>query len=131
MRYNDATNTANTDASGYHHTITLASMGAAADCLDRLESGTPLHVALRRLMASDLGHPDWLLAYWERDTLFSVQARRGWIEPDRAPLPFSTAAYQRASCVANDQRGAIIAVLAIGRPDRHPHFHSDHAAGHV
>lgn len=88
MSYNEATNTANTDTGGYHHTITLASMRAAVDHLERLGSKTPLHVALRTLMASDLGHHDWLLAYWNHETLFSVQARREWIEPDRAPLPF-------------------------------------------
>ena len=32
-RYNEATNTANTDSGGYHHTITLASMRAAAEHL--------------------------------------------------------------------------------------------------
>ncbi len=87
-RYNDATNTANTDEGGYHHTITLASMRAAADRLHRAGPETPLHVVLRTLLASDLGARDWLLAYWTRETLFSVAARRDWIDPDRRPLPF-------------------------------------------
>jgi hypothetical protein len=30
----------------------------------------------------------WLLAYWTRERLFSVDARRGWTEPDLKPLPF-------------------------------------------
>jgi hypothetical protein len=88
IAYNDATGTANTDTGGYHHTITRASMRAAQDHLIRLGSETPLHDALRALMASDLGRPDWLLAYWQRDTLFSVRARRKWVAPDKAPLPF-------------------------------------------
>lgn len=87
-RYNEATNTANTDTSGYHHTITLASMRAAADIHKRLGSETPLHVVLHTLMASDLGHHDWLMVYWSREVLFGLQARRDWVEPDRAPLPF-------------------------------------------
>jgi len=87
-RYNEATNTANTDSGGYHHTITLASMRAAAEHLRERPQDTPLHAVLRSLMASPLGHPDWLLSYWRRETLFSVAARRGWVEPDRAPLPF-------------------------------------------
>ncbi|WP_166144893.1 hypothetical protein [Methylosinus sp. RM1] len=87
-RYNEATNTANTDASGYHHTITLASMRAAAEHLRTHAPDAPLHAVLRSLMASPLGHPDWLLSYWNRETLFSVAARRAWVEPDRAPLPF-------------------------------------------
>ena len=88
MRYNDATGTANTDTSGYHHSITLASMRAVADLLRRLEPGTPLCDALGRLMASDLGNRDWLLKYWRRETLFGAQARKTWVEPDRAKLPF-------------------------------------------
>jgi hypothetical protein len=39
-------------------------------------------------MASPLGHPDWLLAYWSRARLFSTAARRRWAEPDIAALPF-------------------------------------------
>lgn len=87
-RYNEATNTPNTDASGYHHTITLASMRGAADCLAGHPENTPLHVVHSALMASRLGDRDWLLAYWSREVLFSVAARRGWVSPDIAPLPF-------------------------------------------
>ncbi len=87
-RYNEATNTANTDMGGYHHTITLASMRGAADYLASHPDNTPLHVVHAGLMASRFGHPDWLFAYWSREGLFSVPARRGWIEPDLATLPF-------------------------------------------
>ena len=87
-RYNEATNTANTDTGGYHHTITLASMTAAAGCLAGCAPGTPTHVVLASLMASRLGNPDWLLAHWSRRTLFGVTARREWVAPDIAPLPF-------------------------------------------
>jgi len=86
--YNEATKTANTDTGGYHHTITLASMRAAADCLAGHSPDVPLHIVLSDLMASRYGNPDWLLTYWTRALLFSVPARRGWIEPDLAPLPF-------------------------------------------
>jgi hypothetical protein len=87
-RYNEATNTPNTDHSGYHHTITLASMRAADHHLRRCDAEAPLHEVLRSLMASPLGHSEWPLRYWNRDTLFSVAARRAWVGPDRAPLPF-------------------------------------------
>lgn len=87
-RYNAATNTANTDTAGYHHTITLASLRAAAAHLASHPADTPLHRVLAGLMASRHGKPDWLLAYWSRDRLFSLPARRGWTEPDLAPLPF-------------------------------------------
>lgn len=87
-RYNEATNTANTDSGGYHHSITIASIRAAADHLSRHPAGTPLQVVLSALMASRQGDPGWLLDHWSRDLLFSVSARRHWVEPDIAPLPF-------------------------------------------
>ena len=89
-RYNEATSTANTDTGGYHHTITLASMAAAAGCLADCTPGTPLPVVLASLLASRLGSPGWLLAHWSAGTLFSVAARRQWVAPDLAPLPFPT-----------------------------------------
>lgn len=85
--YNDATNTPNTDTDGYHHSITLASMAAAAAALDAMP-GAPLSDVLASLMAGPLGQSGWLLAYWRRETLFSVAARRGWVAPDLAPLAF-------------------------------------------
>lgn len=87
-RYNDATNTPNTDTGGYHHTITLASMRAAAAWIGRYPPDAPLSSILSALMASDAGDPDWLLACWHRETLFSVRARPHWVDPDLAPLPF-------------------------------------------
>lgn len=88
-RYNEATGTPNTDTEGYHHTITVASLRAAADCLERSGPATPLNVVLADIMASELGGRDWILAYWRLETLFSVEARRDWVEPDLDPLPFS------------------------------------------
>lgn len=86
-RYNESTGVANTDTTGYHETITLASLRAARDWLAH-RSGVALHVALNDLMRSQFGRPDWLLLYWSRTTLFGVTARRTWVPPDQQPLPF-------------------------------------------
>jgi hypothetical protein len=86
--YNEATGTANTDTSGYHHTITIASLRAAAYHLAIHAGDTPIHVVLNRLMASPQGNTGWPLSYWHRETLFSVTARRTWVEPDIEALPF-------------------------------------------
>lgn len=85
--YNEATGVANTDSTGYHETITLASVRAARAWL-HARPHKALHVSLLELLASHYGHSDWLLAYWSKPLLFSVEARRGWVEPDLAPLPF-------------------------------------------
>lgn len=86
--YNEATGTANTDTGGYHHTITLASLRAVRDFLARLPAGTPLNVACEHLLSSPYGNKAWLLEFWTAEVLFSSNARRAWVPPDRAPLPF-------------------------------------------
>jgi hypothetical protein len=85
--YNEATGVANTDASGYHETITIASLRAAHAWLDDRE-GSTLQAALVELLASPFGRSDWLLQHWSKALLFSVPARRAWVEPDLSPLPF-------------------------------------------
>lgn len=85
--YNEATDTPNTDTGGYHHTITLASLGAASEFLGRYPADRPLHLIVDDLMASPLGSPDWLMEYWSKPHLFSVEARRGWAAPDLQPFP--------------------------------------------
>jgi len=85
--YNEATGVANTDSSGYHETITIASLRAARSWLVE-RAHVPLHAALNELLASHHGRSDWLLEYWSRPLLFSVVARRTWVEPDLKPLPF-------------------------------------------
>lgn len=85
--YNEATGGENTDTAGYHHTITLASIAAAAAFLGRYPEEHPLHAVVDDLMASPLGDPGWLMAYWSRPRLFSAEARRGWVEPDIRAFP--------------------------------------------
>ncbi|MBI1339141.1 hypothetical protein GC169_02860 [bacterium] len=84
--YNVSTGTANTDAAGYHHTITIASMRAAASMLAAAGAGAPLAGVLAAIMSSPFGRSDWLLAHWSRPVLFSAAARRGWVDPDLSPL---------------------------------------------
>lgn len=85
--YNEATGVRNTDTTGYHETITFASLRAAAAWLAKRPNAA-LHEALAELLASAFGRSDWLLAYWSKPVLFSLEARRGWVEPNLQPLPF-------------------------------------------
>jgi hypothetical protein len=85
--YNEATGVHNTDTTGYHETITLASLRAAGAWL-RGRSGVPLYEALNELLATAYGRSDWLLGYWSRPLLFSVAARKAWVNPDLRELPF-------------------------------------------
>jgi hypothetical protein len=81
-RHNESVGTPNTDHSGYHETITrLYVDGIARHIAAHAEQ--PFEVGLRRLLASPLGSRDWPLTYFTVDRLFSIEARRGWLEPDR------------------------------------------------
>jgi hypothetical protein len=85
--YNESIGGANTATSGYHETITQASIRAARSHLH--ESPTqPLYETCNALMTSPLGNSEWLLHYWSRPRLFSVEARRTWLDPDLSELPF-------------------------------------------
>lgn len=84
--YNEATGTPNTDTSGYHETITAASL-AIAKAHRRDHPGAPIFEQVNGLLAGPCGRSDWVFTYWSRERLFTVEARRGWVPPDLRPLP--------------------------------------------
>jgi hypothetical protein len=87
-RYNDAVGVPNTATRGYHATITEASLRGAAHALAAAGPDAPLAPVLAALLASPLGQSRWPLAHWSEPRLMSVEARRGWLDPDLAPLPW-------------------------------------------
>jgi hypothetical protein len=87
-RYNDAVGVPNSATRGYHATITIASLRGAAGFLAGAGPDVALAPVLAGLLASPLGQSRWLLDHWSELRLMSLEARRGWLEPDRAPLPF-------------------------------------------
>jgi len=86
--YNEATGTPNSATEGYHETITQGSLRAARHFLGHTPAGQSLFETVNAVIASELGDPDWLLAYWSRDRLFSAAARAAWVGPDLEPLPY-------------------------------------------
>jgi hypothetical protein len=86
--YNEHTGVVNNDISGYHETITLASIRAACAVLSAYGKNAPLHEVANALLASDLGRSEWLLRHWSKSLLFAPQARKRWIDPDLEPFPY-------------------------------------------
>jgi hypothetical protein len=86
-RLNDAHGTVNSDTSGYHETITRCYV----HFIDQFLRSCPREMAFDRrvdeLLRSTLAGKDFLLQYYRRATLMSVDARRGWVAPDLAALP--------------------------------------------
>jgi len=69
----------NSDTEGYHETLTVYYVTAVA------EADSPDPETLFEVEFCDRKAP---LRHWTRDELFSTAARRGWVEPDVAPLPW-------------------------------------------
>ncbi|PTS89447.1 MULTISPECIES: hypothetical protein [unclassified Caulobacter] len=84
--YNVAAGGVNDDTSGYHETLTQAYLAAIRAFVSDLPEGLSDGEAVARLLASPMGDRAWPLTFWSRERLFSVEARRTWLEPDLAPL---------------------------------------------
>ncbi len=55
--------------------------------LARVDEGLPLVAKVNGLLAAEEGRRDWPLRFYDPKTLFSREARLGWVEPDLAALP--------------------------------------------
>jgi hypothetical protein len=84
---NDAHGTINSDTGGYHETITGAYVRLIAAFLRARPAGEEIDAGVAALLASPLAARDALMRHYSRERLFSVAARRGWVEPDLEPLP--------------------------------------------
>ena len=84
-RHNESVGTANTDTDGYHETITRLYMTAIAAHVAQHRHLT-FDESLAALLASPPGDSAWPLEHYSRERLFSLAARRGWIEPDLQPI---------------------------------------------
>ncbi|MAK60366.1 MAG: hypothetical protein CMK09_05265 [Ponticaulis sp.] len=80
--YNLSCGVWNTDTDGYHETITLASIRAADAVLKKVSGDLSLHEAVNAVLMSGYGKSGWILEYWSKPVLFSVEARRNWVPPD-------------------------------------------------
>jgi hypothetical protein len=88
-RLNEAHGTVNDDKGGYHETITRAYVLLLSDFVGT-KAGLPAADCVQALLGSPLIAKTALLRFYSETTLLSVSARRGWLEPDVAPLRFST-----------------------------------------
>ncbi|MGL3820068.1 hypothetical protein [Sphingopyxis sp. R3-92] len=85
-RFNESVGGVNDDQNGYHDSITRAYVAGVRLFLAQTAE-TGLAARANALLLSPMGRRDWPLRFYSRDLLFSVPARRGFVEPDLAPLP--------------------------------------------
>ena len=85
-RYNESVGGVNSDSEGYHETITQVYVRAVRAALSRSQ-GRGLCERVNVLLQAHEGRRDWPLRFYSPELLFSVAARRGFVEPDLAALP--------------------------------------------
>ena len=83
--YNVATGGVNDETQGYHETLTQLYIRGVRSFLASAPPGD-LAARVNALLASELGPRDWPLRFFSHEVLFSVAARRGWVEPDLNPI---------------------------------------------
>ena len=86
--YNEAVGGVNDDSQGYHETITQIYIAAVKAHLSEIESDTPLWQSVNTLLLSERGGRDLPLKFYSKERLFSVAARRNFIEPDLLELEY-------------------------------------------
>jgi|SRR5436190_539150 len=84
---NAAHGTVDSDTRGYHETITCAYVRLLGAFLTSRPAREAIDATVAALLASPLAAREALTRHYSRERLFSVAARRGWVEPDLAPLP--------------------------------------------
>lgn len=83
--YNVAAGGVNDDAQGYHETLTQLYIRAVRGILDGREPAALVDM-VNALLISAVAPRGWALRHYSSERLFSVAARRGWVEPDLLPL---------------------------------------------
>jgi hypothetical protein len=86
-RFNESVGGVNSDAEGYHETITRTFLHGVRLFLGEADPTEPLHELVNELLLSPMGRRDWPLRFYSRERLFSAEARRNFVTPDVAALP--------------------------------------------
>ena len=86
-RFNESVGGVNSDAEGYHETITRAFLHGVRLFLAEADPKEPLHELVNELLLSPMGKRDWPLRFYSPARLFSVEARRTFVAPDLAAFP--------------------------------------------
>ena len=85
-RFNESVGGVNSDSEGYHETITRTFLHGVRLFLSDADEKERLRELNNELLLSPMGKRGWPLRFYSRDRLFSVEARRNFVEPDVAAL---------------------------------------------
>ena len=85
--FNESVGGVNSDGEGYHETITRVFLHGVRLFLEGADLRKSLRDLVNELLLSAIGKRDWPLRFYSRERLFSVEARRHFVEPDLQALP--------------------------------------------
>lgn len=86
-RFNESVGGVNSDTEGYHETITRTFLHGVRLFLGEADPHEPLHELVNELLLSPMGRRDWPLRFYSRERLFSIEARKHFVDADVAALP--------------------------------------------
>ena len=84
--YNISVGTPNSDSQGYHETLTRFWLLMAANFVKLNETKT-FEVTAEAFINSNWASRNLAFNYYTKETLFSLKARKSWVEPDLQKLP--------------------------------------------
>lgn len=85
--YNESVGGVNSDTEGYHETITRVFLHGVRTFLEEADRTEPLHDLVNELLLSPMGGRDLPLRFYSPARLFSVEARRHFVDPDLRAFP--------------------------------------------
>lgn len=83
--YNAAVGTANTDASGYHETLTVFWLRVISEYATQKKDDDMVG-KFEAFLQTFLSSPQFPARFYSKDLLFSTTARHAWAAPDLLPL---------------------------------------------
>lgn len=86
-RFNESVGGVNNDNEGYHETITRVFLRGVRLFLADAGGHEPPHELVNELLLSPMGRRDWPQRFYSPARLFSIEARRHFVQPDLAALP--------------------------------------------
>lgn len=85
IKHNESIGTPNSDEEGYHHTVTVFWLRIAKEFM-KSKHFNSIADACNSFIASKFSDVNFPLEYYSKEVLFSLEARQGWVRPDKKEL---------------------------------------------
>lgn len=83
--YNISVGTDNTENAGYHETLTIFWLEVVSEYYI-LKNSSNIQEIYEEFIITDFASPNFPAEFYSKDLLFSLEARKNWVEPDIKPI---------------------------------------------